>query len=446
MRHEDCPMKDQPAGLHACSLHLPPPRRWLLATALSLAAAGPASADAVTAWYLQANQVITSAGGPPQQFRVFAMLHIAVHDALNAIEPRYRSYAAIGAGNPNASPDAAVASAARGVLVATLPGAQDAIINAAYAAYIAGLPACPAAQPSCIADGEAIGASAAAAIVDMRALDGSATPHVPYTLAAGLGVYQPTLPLPPPPAPAPQFGNWGNVTPFALANAKQFHPGRTEFFNLRGSTYAADYNEVKAVGSAAVRGAAPDSEESRIARFWPGGGGNLNGFTRSIVAGRDLDLWQNARLFALMNIAVSDGLVATFKTKYEYTFWRPVTAIHWADDGNPATEPDPTWTSYITTPPYPDYTCGLPNTIGSATEVLRDFLGTDEVSFTVTATGVPPAVTRSFTSLAAAADEAASARVYGGIHFRTGCEAAVRLGEQVGRFVFETQLRPLGRR
>jgi hypothetical protein len=203
---------------------------------------------------------------------------------------------------------------------------------------------------------------------------------------------------------------------------------------------------VKAVGSAAVRSAAPDSEESRIARFWPGGGANLNGFARIIVADRDLDMWETARLFALVNMAVNDGLIATFRTKFEYNFWRPVTAIRWANDRNPATESDPTWSSYITTPPYPDFTCGLPNTIGSATEVLRNFFGTDEVPFTVTATGLPPAVTRSFTSLSAAADEAASARVFGGIHFRTGCEAAVRLGEHVGQFVFETQLRPLGRK
>ena len=439
-------MKVERPGTHASSFHKLPSRRWLLAAALTLAVAGPACADAVTDWNLQANQVIGGAGGPPQQFRVFAMVQVAVHDALNAIEPRYRSYATVGAGNPNASPEAAVASAARGVLVGTLPDAQDAIVNTAYAAYIAALPPCPAAHPGCIADGEAVGADAADAILDMRALDGSATPHVPYTLAPAAGVYQPTMPLPPAPAPAVQFGNWGNVTPFALASANQFHPGPTGFFNLHGKTYAADYNEVKDVGSSVVRSAAPDSEESRIARFWPGGGANLNGFTRIIVAGRGLDMWETARLFALMNMAVNDGLIATFKTKYEYNFWRPVTAIRWADDGNPATESDPTWSSYITTPPYPYFTCGLPNTIGSATEVLRDFFGTDEVAFTVTASGLPPAVTRSFTSLSAAADEAASARVYGGIHFRTGCEAAVRLGEHVGQFVFETQLRPLGRK
>ncbi|NDK37884.1 hypothetical protein DT603_03405 [Pseudoxanthomonas gei] len=418
------------------------PRRWLLASALTLVAPATAWADAVTDWNAQANQVIATAGGAPQQFRIFAMVHIAVHDALNAIDRRYRPYTVISPGNPNASPDAAVARAARDVLVATLPTRAD-VVNAAYTAYIAALPACPAALPGCVSAGEAVGANAAAAILALRQADGSATPHVPYTLAPAAGVYQPTLPLPAAPAPYPQYGGWGSVTPFGLVSSMQFRAGGSPFLNLRGKAYARDYNEVKQVGSFAVRNAAPDSEESRIARFWPGGGQNLNGFTRVILAGRSSDPWDNARLYAVMNMAVSDALVVTFRGKYHYNFWRPYTAIRWANDGNPGTAPDPEWTSYITTPPYPDYTCGLPSTIGAATEVLRDTFRTDEVPFTYTATGLPPAVSRSYTRLSQAADESASARVYGGIHFRTGCTAAVELGEKVGRYMFRTQLRKL---
>ena len=416
------------------------PRPWLLASALTLTAPATAFADAVTTWNAQANQVIAAAGPPPQQFRVFAMVQIAVHDALNAIDRRYKPYTVIGAGNPNASPDAAVARAARDVLLATLPASQAGAVNTAYASFIATLPTCPA-LANCVAAGEAIGADAAAAILGLRQLDGSATPHVPYTLAPAPGVYQPTLPLPA--GPYPQFGGWGQVKPFGLVNPAQFRPGPAQMLNLRSRAYANDYNEVKQMGSFAVRNAAPDSEESRIARFWPGGGQNLNGFTRVILAGRQSDMWDNARLFAVMNMAVSDALVVTFRAKYHYNFWRPYTAIRWADDGNTRTAPDPNWTSYVTTPPYPDYTCGLPSTIGAATEVLRDTFGTDEVPFTFTATGLPPAVTRSYTSLSQAADEAASARVYGGMHFRTGCTAAVQLGEKVGRYVFHTQLRKL---
>jgi hypothetical protein len=419
--------------------------RWLLAGVLPLVVPCQALADAVTDWNATTNQVIGAAGGPPQQFRVFAMVHIAIHDALNAIDPRYRTYAVVGAGNPNASPDAAVARAARDVLLATLP-TQAATINMAYTNFISALPACPPAQAACISQGETIGAAAADAILDMRVLDGSQTPHVPYTLGPGPGVYQPTPPTPPAPAPFPQFGGWGNVEPFALNNALQFNPGKAAMLNIKTTAYAKDYNEVKAVGSAAIRNAAPDSEPSRIARFWPGGGGNLNGVARVIVADYDFDLWEHARLFALMNMAINDGLVATFRVKYTHNFWRPYTAIHWVDDGNKATQPDATWTSYIVTPPYPDYTCGLPNTVGSFAGALREFFGTDKVPFTITATGLPPSVTRSYTSLSQAADESADARVYGGIHFRTGCEAGVKLGQKVGKFVATTQLRPQPRR
>lgn len=414
-------------------------RRQLLAIALASFFPGTVLADAVTDWNTNANDVIGGAGAPPQQFRVFAIVQIAVHDALNAIDPRYEPYSVVGAGNPNASPEAAVARAARDTLVALLPDAQDAIIDARYAIYIAGL-SCPVAQPSCITDGESIGAEAAQAILEDRTLDGSENPHLPYTLAPGIGVYQPTLPTPPAPQPFPQFGGWGEVKPFVLGNAAQFSPGNTDFLRVSGKAYTDDYNEVKSVGSALVRSAAPDSEESRIARYWPGGGGNLNGVARVIVDGRGLDMWEHARLFALMNIAVNDTLIATFKAKYKHNFWRPYTAIRWADDGNPDTESDPEWTSYITTPPYPDYTCGLPSTVGAGTEVIRDFFGTDEVAYTFTVPGIPP---RSYTTLSQAADEAAMARVYGGIHFRTGCVSAVRFGEQVGRFVFNTRLRPL---
>jgi hypothetical protein len=141
--------------------------------------------------------------------------------------------------------------------------------------------------------------------------------------------------------------------------------------------------------------------------------------------------------------------------KYTYDFWRPVTAIRWADDGNPKTASDPTWRPFLVTPPYPDYPCALPTATGAATEVLRQFLGRDDIAFTrvFNAPAVPlpapmaalPAktITRSFASLSAAAAESRNARVYAGIHFREGCVAGARQGVQVGRFVARHQLRPL---
>jgi len=415
-----------------------PIRRAPLACALTmLCLSTSAYADAVTDWSAIALPVVGTAGGPPIQFRMMAMTHIAMHDALNAIDPRYDTYTVMSAGNPNASPDAAVARAARDVLRGLVP-LQASAVDAAYATYIAALPACGGAHPTCISDGEAIGAAAAAAILELRTLDGSETPHVPYTLAPAPGVYQPTVPMPP---TGPQFGNWGNVTPFAINNSSQFSPGNTDFLNLRSANYLRDYIEVKSVGSAVVRNAAPDSPQSQTARYWPGGGANFNAVLTMLVANDGGDLWDHARVFALMNMAINDGVIVTFKTKFEHNFWRPYTAIRYADDGIPGTTPDAEWSSYITTPPYPDYTCGLPNTAGSATSVWRNYFGTDAVTYTWTASGLPPAVTKTFTSLAAAAQDAANARVFGGIHFRTGCEAAVKLGDKVGDFVWHTQLR-----
>src|SRR6476469_3217521 len=185
------------ADIHPTS---PPLRRWPLAAALALLLPGTALADAVADWNVEANAVVGAAGGPPQQFRVLAMTHIAIHDALNAIDPRFRAYTQIAAGDPNASAEAAIASAAHDVLALTLPS-QAPALDTFYGSYIAALPACPAAHPQCIADGQAVGAAAADAILALRANDGSDTPHAPYTLAPGPGIYQPTEPLPPPPAP-----------------------------------------------------------------------------------------------------------------------------------------------------------------------------------------------------------------------------------------------------
>jgi hypothetical protein len=181
-------------------------------------------------------------------------------------------------------------------------------------------------------------------------------------------------------------------------------------------------------------------DQSEIARFWPGGGANFNAVAQVIVAGRGLSLAEHARLFALINMALSDSAVAVFDAKYTYKFWRPVTAIRAGDTaGNPATAPDAAWLSYQGTPPYPDFTCGLTTNTGAAVKVLRRFFGTNDIAYTLTV----GTLTRSYSSLSQAAAESVDARVFGGMHFRTGCVHGVRHGEQVGRFVIQHELRPL---
>lgn len=415
----------------------PVPRRTPLALALALAALlpVPAAADSVTEWNAIAEQAMFSAGPPPVQFRGMAIVQVAVHDALQAISPRFDPYLAPAPAAPGASADAAVAAATVETLVALVPAAQADALLTLYANRIAELPPCPAAYPTCVQDGIDAGTAAAAAILAARANDGAATPHRSYSAPLVPGVYQPT-----PGSPAPQFEGWAELEPFVMRYAAQFRSDPVEMMDVTSDEYTREFNEVKALGSQAVRAAAPDSEPSRIARFWPAGGANWNSVARTIVAGRGLDRWEHARLFALMNMAMNDAIISVFETKYLYRFWRPVTAIRAAaTDGNPDTVADPAWTSYQATPPYPDFTCGLPTLSGAATEVLRRTFGTDALPYTHTAGGI----TRSYPTLSAATAEAVDARVYGGMHFRMGCVHGVRQGERTGRFVFQRAMRPL---
>lgn len=207
--------------------------------------------------------------------------------------------------------------------------------------------------------------------------------------------------------------------------------------------------EVHAEGSAAVRNAAlagndpVEKSKSESTPFWARSGGNVNALVRAVVearetaTGRRLDAWQHARLFALVNMAQADASIALFDAKYDEAFWRPITAIH-------ATE-DPAWTTYLSpTPPYPDYPSGLSSLVGSATEVLRQYFGTDALPFSMRSTtfaGVP--FSRGFGTLTEAQNDAAMSRVYGGIHFRSACLDGIDLGNKVGRYVFRHYLKPL---
>lgn len=408
----------------------------LLGCCIGLAFTASVQADAITDW----NTTIDAAIGlpPPLKNRVLAMAHIAANDALNSISPRFESYGVVPTANPAASPDAAVAAAIYQVVANQVPS-QAAALLAVYNARIAALPACPIAAPTCIADGITVGEDAAAAILAQRALDGSATPHLPYTLGPAPGVYQPT-PIPAFPfLSTPSFNGWAYVTPFAMNSGSQFRMGPAELFNLTSNSYTNEFNEVKTMGASNAETLGNRSAvQSANVRFWPPASWNAIG--RELVNGIGNDLWQNARLFALLNIAQADAAIAVMDTKYTYNFWRPVTAIRAAStDGNPATAEDAAWLPYLVTPPYPDYTCGLTTNGGAASEVLQRYFGTENLPFTLTAGGV----TQTFQTLTEAREATVDARVHAGIHFRTGCRMGVVQGRQVGRFAYQHYLRPL---
>lgn len=453
---------------------LRPARRGLLPAALMLAFALPAQADSVTDWNALASGPVVGPrfGGPQQQGRVLAIASIAVHDALNSIDPRYDTYNALPPASPGASPDAAVAAAARTALLAMIGALPPAVppedtnrmlaieaIEAAYAAAIG--PGAPdAAEAAGIAAGEAaadeiIARRYAATATGLVPIDGSGMPNSPpYSLPPGRGVHQPT---PAPEFPAvtlPALTGWSAVTPFTLDSATRFRSPPGKILNLYSLRYAAEYAFVKYIGDARVRGAQPDSQPSDIARFWAGGGLEWNGNVRLAVANRGLDRWRHARLFALLNIAISDTHVTNMESKYFYNFWRPVTAIRWANDGNPFTRSDAYWRPFLQTPPYPDYPCASTGITGAAAQTLRRFFRSDALPFTRTVNApaaplpaplvnLPPkAITRSYARLQQAEYEQALGRVYGGLHFLEGCTAGLRMGHQVADWVYSGYLRP----
>lgn len=427
-------------------------RPALLFAALLLALPSAHAAHSVLDWNAIAggSSVAPRYGGPYQQFRAMAMVQLAVHDALNSIDRRYHTYSVVAPAPAGASADAAIAAATHDVVLGLLPdipanaAARTLVINA-YANALATIP-----DGASETQGVAAGQAAAAAILAARTGDGSATPHLPYTVAAGLGVYQRT-----PGMVDPSFGGWGLVTPFVVSSAQQFRSAPGAIFDLTSNEYASEYNQVKQLGDARKRGGAPDSEQSDIARFWASGGVDWQANARLILAGFDLDAWQQARTLALMSVSIADATITNADSKYYYLFWRPVTAIRWSDDGNPDTEPDPTWLPFLTTPPYPDYPCNSTSAAGGASTALRLALGTNHAPFTRTVnapavtlpapmTALPAkAITRSFHALNHAAGETARSRLYAGIHFYEGCKAGLAQGAAVAEYIHPRVLQPV---
>lgn len=410
-------------------VHMP---RVLLTAMLSIPAfasvseAAPAEGNAVLEWNAVATAafVPTQGSDPVNQSRTYAMLHAAVHDALNAIEPEYEFYTPGLPWLPAASPDAAVAAASHGVLMALIPGEQ-AFIHAAYLAALAMIPDGPEKE-----QGIYLGVTAAELILARRADDGAAQAFsAAYVPTGAPGDYTFTPPFDAPPLGPFVFGTgWGDVTPFAI-ELKAFHlPGPLP---LRSAAYARDFAYVKAIG--AVDSTLRTAEQSEIARFWyedsPIG---WNRIANTVLTQEHVALRESARILALMNFAMADGFIAGFATKFEARFWRPVTAIREAAyDGNAQTTADENWSSYLTTPPVPDYPSTHTVLGAAAARVLIHFLG-DRIHFSTTSV-TEPGVTRSFVSFSEAALENGISRVYAGIHFERAVEHGHLQGTRIGQ-------------
>jgi hypothetical protein len=391
--------------------------------ALTLAHPSPVEADVVIDW----NQQVFASGGPQIQ-RTLAMVHIAMFDAANAIEPRYTAYLTLPAPPIGASPEAAAAAAARGVLVRLFP-AQQAALGAALAASLANVPDGPGKN-----DGIQYGDLVAQTIYEARLGDHILDPGPVYVAGGDPGDYRLTSPGPPQPVNTGASG-W---IPFALTSAAQFRPNGPN--RLTSPVYARDLEEVFLRG-AALGMRTPDEAQIAVwhteqAQF------QFNRIARSESAADNRDLIDHARLFALLNIALADATTSVFEAKYHFNFWRPSTAIRNADiDGNDDTAADPNWTPFLTTPPHPEYPAAHGAVQAAAARIMKAYFGPNH-SFATTAPTVP-GVSRFYDDVEAYLAEGRLARILGGMHFRSSLDEGSQEGIRVGNWVLEHFLRPI---
>lgn len=391
-------------------------------------------ADPVTEWNtLMLNAIRNESTAPPLASRNLAILHTAIHDAINAITPTYKQYLVRVNAAPDASTEAAAVGAAFKCLTDLYPS-QNAAFDAAMDRFLMNRP------PSQSRDhGLMVGEMTAVLILNWRSNDGAST-TVPYIPSSEPGAWRRTPPF----FRLPELPQWPYVIPFAMTFGAQFRPPGPPA--LTSDPYAADVKQVKELGKS--NSANRTAEQTLIAQFWSDFSdtitppGHWNQIAQNIVTNRPSTLLDTARLFALLNIAMADAAISVWDAKYVYNFWRPVTAIQEADtDGNPLTDADPDWLPLLNTPAFPEYVSGHSAFSAAAVVVLAAAYGTDNVPFTVGSDSVP-GVMRTYASLAVCAEEIAMSRIYGGIHFYSADVHGLEAGRQIGEYVFGGFLRP----
>ena len=376
--------------------------------------------------------------------RTLAMLHLAMHDALNAIRPVYVPYR-YGGDAQHAAPIAAAAQAAYEVAVHEYPD-ETALLAAELASWLAKVP-----EGAGKAEGVAIGRAAATALLDARNGDAWDAPGEYHFQAPGPGVYA-AFPEHSGTPPELVFGTgWAKAKPFLLSEPQQFRAPPPPAIDSVG--YAEAFNEVKRVGRSGS--STRTADQTHLAFWWKDfAESSMNKLARQLVLEHELNLWDATRLLALVNTSIFDGYVSVFDNKLFYNHWRPYTAIRWAgDDGNIGTVADGNWNNtHQHTYPFPSYPSAHGSVCAAALTVFARTFG-DAHPFRMTSTEVSragpmsPILTldppeRSFKSFSEAATECALSRVYLGIHFRYDSEAGNQLGTQVGNHAFSQFLRP----
>ena len=412
-------------------------RATLVLAALSLS--GPAMAqtdlartpktDVVLDWNAITMSAVSTQNGV-EQVRLAAITHLAVFEAVNAIAGDFTPYLGTIVAPPGASAEAAAVAAAHGVLMRYLPD-QSAALDAARQTSLASIPDGPGKK-----SGIVVGEAAALALYLHRANDGSQASenYIPQSTDPGQWQLTPTC-LP----EGGLFLHWRNLTPFGIRRADQFRSEPPP--PLTSRRFARDYNEVKAIG--AVDSERRPADRADVARFFAAVPSQAawNPIARQVAAARRASLADNARLFALLNMAMNDALVAVMDTKYHYTFWRPETAIRAGDtDGNPDTEPDTGFKPFIPTPCHPSYPSAHASSSYAAREVLERLHG-DGRHFIMLSSPALPDVRLRYTRLEQITHDIDDARIYGGIHFRFDQQSGARQGRRIGEYVVAHNLR-----
>jgi PAP2 superfamily len=396
--------------------------RWVAPIMILTGLGGPVSADVITDWNEKAVAFVTKHRMlPPQAERVVASVQVAMFDAVNSVERRYRPYRLAVTTAKETSQEAAAAVAA-GMVLAGLHPNETEELNSVMGAYLAAIP--PGTAKS---EGIKVGQEVAAKIVAERKGDGADAPDA-YRPKARPGVYVPT--------PITASSMWPNVKPFAMTSPSQFRPQPP--IPLAGEEWAADYNEIKNLGGKnSIKRTARQSEDGR---FWLiTGPASYYPIVRQLVVAKKMDVIDSARFMALASTAAADAYIAVFDAKYHYDFWRPITAIRNGDiDDNPATGLDAIWQPIDNTPMHPEYPCAHCITSAAVAAVIEAALGGADIPEVSMISPTAPGVTHRWTNVWVYADEVSMARIYAGFHYRFSTRVGQEMGRKIGRLVVES--------
>jgi hypothetical protein len=384
--------------------------------------AASCQADTVTEWDTKATAAASAAAIGEREVTI---VDLAMFDAVNSIEQRYQPYLAQLPTTEPTSADAAAASAAATALAGLHPE-NAASFKAELSEYLAHLNAAPEA----LTNGARLGEAVALKILEARANDGATAVDL-YRPKTTPGRYVPTAVM--------VCSTWPTMRPFALASPSQFRPGPPP--SLKSREWAADYNEIKELGS--KTSSRRSAQQTETARFWLMTGPQAyHPLARQLVLERHLNLIDSARFMALFAVTLTDAYIAVFDAKYHYDFWRPVTAIRNADlNDNPATARDASWQPLDNTPMHPEYPCAHCIESGAARLVLES-LGQPIPELSLTSP-TAPGVTHHWSTLDDFTTEVANARIWAGFHYRFSTRVGTALGRQVGQYVANTMMQPI---